>query len=250
MAIDLKIKSKNILLDALHVSVLLLSLMLIAYISYYTFNDIPFLQNSRYMKFQLWVCVVFLLDFFIELSLSENKWKYARRHWFFLFVSIPYLNIINTFNIDFTHEELYYIRFIPLARGAFALAIVVGYVSSNKISSMFASYLAIMLSVVYFASLIFYEREFPVNPQVKTYGDALWWACMNVTTLGAPITPVTNIGKIMCVCLGGLGMMMFPLFTVYFTNIVTQTYKNEKQQRQQKRKSVTVRNSSATPDKG
>ena len=221
-------REAKIILDILHIAVLFLSLILIVYISYDTFKDIPFLQNKNYMQFQLWVCIIFLLDFFIELFLAEKKWRFFKRNFFFFFVSIPYLNIINEFNIQFTHEQLYFIRFIPLIRGAFALAVVVGYVSNNKISSLFASYLAIMVSVVYFASLIFYEKEFPVNPAVKDYGDALWWACMNVTTLGAPITPVTVTGKALCVGLGGLGMMMFPLFTVYITNIVTENNKKVK----------------------
>ena len=221
-------KEARIIVDILHVAVLVLSLMLIVYISYDTFNKIPFLQNENYMRFQLWVCIIFLLDFFIELFISENKLRFFKRNFFFLFVSIPYLNIINGWDIQFTSEQLYFIRFIPLVRGAFALAVVVGYLSNNKISSLFASYLSIMVSAVYFASLIFYEKEFPVNPAVKDYGEALWWACMNVTTLGAPITPVTITGKVLCVALGGLGMMMFPLFTVYITNIVTEHNKKVK----------------------
>lgn len=218
----------KIIINILHIVILFLSLLLIVYISYDTFKDIPFLQNTNYMQFQLWVCIIFLLSFFIELFLSDNKWRFIKRNFFFFLVSIPYLNIINEWDIHFTSDQLYFIRFIPLVRGAFALAVVVGYISNNKISSLFASYLSIMVSAVYFASLIFYEKEFPLNPAVKDYGDALWWACMNVTTLGAPITPLTATGKVLCVGLGGLGMMMFPLFTVYFTNLVVEHNKNAK----------------------
>ncbi|MEF9924503.1 MAG: potassium channel family protein [Muribaculaceae bacterium] len=212
---------QRVIFDAMHIAVLVLSLALIVYISYDTFNDIPFLQNKNYMNFQLCVCIVFLLDFFLGLYFVPKKWQYFRSRFLFFFVSIPFLNIINQWDIQFTHEQLYFIRFIPLARGAYALSVVVGYASKNKISSMLASYLAIMVSSVYFASLIFFESERNVNPSVTNYGEALWWACMNVTTLGAPIVPVTDIGKVLCVCLGGLGMMMFPLFTVYITTLVT-----------------------------
>lgn len=220
---DIKnLKTRKTILDVLHILVIIFSLLLIVYLSYDTFHDIPFLQNSSYMHFQLVVCMIFLLDFFVELALALNKWKYFRDHLFFLLISIPYLNIIAYFKIDFSPDGLYYIRFIPLIRAAFALAIVVGYISKNKVSSLFASYLAILLSVVYFSSLIFFEREFPLNPSVTNYSDALWWAAMNVTTLGCPIEPVTQTGKILCVVLGGCGMMMFPLFTIYITNLVQQ----------------------------
>jgi voltage-gated potassium channel len=42
---------------------------------------------------------------------------------------------------------------------------------------------------------------------------------MGVTTVGAQIFPVTAIGKVLAVLLPALGMMFFPIFTIYITNI-------------------------------
>jgi voltage-gated potassium channel len=42
---------------------------------------------------------------------------------------------------------------------------------------------------------------------------------MGVTTVGAAIFPVTSIGKILAVLLPALGMMFFPIFTIYVTNL-------------------------------
>lgn len=204
----------------LYVMVFLLSLGLIVYISIDTFTGVDFLKNESYMRFQLWVCVVFMTDFFIELFMADDKWRYIRQRWFFFMVSIPYLNIISLWHIDFSREVLYFLRFVPLVRGALALSIVIGYMTSNRLSSLLFSYLAIMLSVIYFASLIFLEKEQPVNNMVPDYGAALWWACMNATTIGCDIYPVTVAGKILAVILAGMGMMMFPLFTVYITGLV------------------------------
>lgn len=43
---------------------------------------------------------------------------------------------------------------------------------------------------------------------------------MDVTTIGSNIYPVTVVGKIIAVILAAMGMMMFPLFTVYITSLV------------------------------
>ena len=40
-----------------------------------------------------------------------------------------------------------------------------------------------------------------------------------VTTVGAAIFPVTGIGKVLAVMLPALGMMFFPIFTIYVTNM-------------------------------
>ena len=42
---------------------------------------------------------------------------------------------------------------------------------------------------------------------------------MNVTTVGAAIFPVTAVGKVLAVLLPALGMMFFPIFTIYVTNM-------------------------------
>jgi voltage-gated potassium channel len=42
---------------------------------------------------------------------------------------------------------------------------------------------------------------------------------MNTTTVGAAIFPVTAIGKVLAVLLPSLGMMFFPIFTIYVTDI-------------------------------
>lgn len=201
--------------------VLLLSGALIVWISIDTFKEVDFLQNRSYMTFQLWVCVFFIVDFFVELIVSADKWRFFRHRLVFLMLSIPYLNIVSLMDIHLTADALYFVRFIPLARGALAMSIVIGYLSSNAVTSLFMSYLSIMMLVTYFCSLIFFQREHGVNPEVDTYWTALWWSFMNMSTVGCDISPVTVSGKIVAVVLPCSGMVIFPLFTVYLTNYVT-----------------------------
>lgn len=210
----------SVVLWICHTVVLVLSVLLIVYISFDTFRDVNFLQNHTYMTFQFWVCVVFMLDFFIEMYFAPAKWRYVKRRMFFLLMSIPYLNLLNMTDLQLSPEALYFVRFIPLARGALALSIVFGYFSQNAITSFFMSYIVILLMVVYFCSLIFYQCEHMVNPQIDTYWTALWWAFMNMSTVGCYINAMTIAGRILAVVLPITGMIMFPLFTVYLTDYV------------------------------
>lgn len=209
----------------LNLSVLILSVLLIVFISIDTFEKINFLESHSYMTFQLWVCIFFILDFFIGLFYSANRWHFFRNHLLFLLLSIPYLNIINILGIHMSYDTLYFVRFIPLARGALALSIVTGYVSNNAVTSLFLSYIFILLSLTYFCSLIFYHLEYQVNPEIHSYWTGLWWAFMNMSTVGCNIQPVTVGGKIIAVILPIAGMIMFPLFTVYLTDFVTRKSK-------------------------
>lgn len=213
----------------LHVLILVLSLFLVISISIDTFKNIPFYTQTSYMKIQLWICLFFLFDFFFELVLSKNKLRYLRTHFIFFLVAIPYQNIISYYHLEFSPEINYFIRFIPLVRGGYALAIVVGWLSYNRASGLFISYITMLFATVYFSSLIFYVLETKVNPLVTNYGDALWWAFMDVTTVGSNIIAVTVTGRVLSVLLAALGMMMFPIFTVYVTSLVQRTNQEKKE---------------------
>lgn len=201
--------------------VFVLSALLIAYISYDTFTGRDFLHNVAYMRFQFWMCVFFIVDFFYELVFAPDRRHYLRTRWLFLLLSIPYLNIITYMQLPVTADEIYWVRFIPLGRATMALAIVVGYLSKNKVSSILASYIMILVAFVYFGSIIFFNAEHGPNPDVHSYWNALWWACMDTTTIGCDIQPVTVVGKVVSVVLAIMGILMFPLFTVYVTSMVT-----------------------------
>lgn len=211
---------KNDIIKIMRIVILVLSVILILYISLDTFHDRDFLDNHSYMTFQFWVCIVFIFDFFIELFIYDNKWSYIKDRWLFLLISIPFLNILNLTHLHVSHDALYVLRFLPLARGVMALGIVLNYISSNKFIGMFVTYLSVLLLVTYFASIIFFQLEHKINSGLNTYGDAFYWGCTQVTTLGCNIYPVTTIGKVLCCILSGMGIIMFPLFTVYATNMI------------------------------
>ena len=214
--------------NILHVCILILSLFLVISISIDTFNNVPFQTESSYLKIQLWICLFFLFDFFLELILAERKFLYLRTHIIFFIISIPYLNIIDYYHIKLSDDVSYFIRFIPLVRGGYAMAIIVGRFTKSKVTGLFVSYLTMLLATVYFSSLLFFAIEHKVNPTVTKYTDCLWWAFMNVTTVGSNIYAITAAGRILSVVLAALGMMMFPIFTVYITNEFQKVNKKQK----------------------
>lgn len=231
----------------LHIIILLMSLFLVISISVDTFKGIPFYTQTSYIKIQLWICLWFLFDFVLELLMAKRKLRYLRTHFVFLLVAIPYQNIIAHYGWTFSAEVTYLLRFIPLLRGGYALAIVVGWLTYNKASSLFVSYLTMLLATVYFSSLAFFVLEHKVNPLVKEYGDALWWAFMDVTTVGSNIVAMTVTGRVLSVLLAALGMMMFPIFTVYITNLIQRSNEKKQQYYESELKKEEAQTLSANP---
>lgn len=209
----------------LHVAIMLLSAWLIYTISVDTFSNVSFYEEPKFQKQQFWICVIFMADFFIEFFLSYDKKHYLATHFIFFLVAIPYQAVLYHFGWHLSKEVAYLVRYIPLIRGGYAMAIVVSWFTYNKATGLFFTYIITLFSTVYFASLTFYLFEYKINPGVACYEDALWWAAMDVTTVGSNIEAVTGVGRVLSVLLAALGMMMFPIFTVYVTNLITQRNK-------------------------
>lgn len=215
----------------LHMAVVVLSLLLIISISMDTFQNIQYSHEPRFLKFEFWVCMLFIADFLAQMLRSPHKLRFFFTNILFFLISIPYLPLLHHFDVSVGPIAAYVLRFVPLIRGGYALALVVGWCTSNRATSMFVTYLATLASGVYFSSLIFYVFEHGPNPMVHDYWDALWWALMNCTTVGCNIVASTAVGKVLTVLVAALGTMMFPVFTVYITNLITRVHQANVQQR-------------------
>lgn len=202
----------------LRIAVIVLSVVLVAMITVDTLHDISFIADRTYLNVQFYICMVFLADVIVEWILSADKRKYIAGHIFFLLISIPYLNIIDHFHIDLPLEFQYVIRFIPMIRAAYVIGLLSGLTNANWVQSIFATYISILLIVIYSGSLMFYVQEHFVNPDVSSYWMSLWWTVMNITTVGCYIEPITPTGKVLSVILSRGGLILFPVFTVYIAD--------------------------------
>jgi voltage-gated potassium channel len=77
-----------------------------------------------------------------------------------------------------------------------------------------------------FFSLVFYSIEHDVNPNIKTWMDALWWGMSTATTTGyGDITPITVPGKLLGMLLMLMGLALFAMFTALFAETILNSTK-------------------------
>lgn len=220
------------LLTILHIAVLVASAMMIVWITRDTLQNVSFISNPSYLRFQGWVCVLFLIDIVVETIFAPRKWKYILSHCLFIIVSIPYLNIIHYTGIELGGEVSYLLRFLPMIRAGYVLALVSGALSSNAALNSFWVYTIWLIASIYFAGLMFFVEEHYINPGVDSIWSALWWALMCMTTTGSNINEMTVTGQALSTFLSAEGLMLFPVFTVYITKAVIHNSDNPNDKRQ------------------
>lgn len=164
--------------------------------------------------------------------MNDKKVRFFFHNILLLMFSIPYLNIVDHLQIQLPAEQHYLLGLIPLFRGGYGLMIIIRWIAGRTVTTLMVAYLSMLVALVYFSSLLFFVAERNVNPEVHSYVDALWWAFMDMDTVGSNVIAVTPIGRVLSVILACAGMMMLPIFTVYITDKVTRKYSNQQPKQQ------------------
>ena len=174
-------------------------------------------------ELQFIVCMVFIIDFIVQMMVSPTPRRFFWRNVILLIVSLPFLNLCQWGGMELPRGWYIFLKCLPMVRGVVGVYQLVRYLTPTRVSAITWSYVALVILATYLSALIFFAFEEVVNREVTDFGVALWWAGLNVTTVGAPLFAVTPMGKILTVVLPGLGMILFPLFTVYITHLVERT---------------------------
>lgn len=95
-------------------------------------------------------------------------------------------------------------------------------------------FLFVSLLTIIFALIIYSVEGANVNEKINSYGDALYFTIITMTTIGyGDISPVTNIGKIVVVFISILGVTVFTIpsgiIAGSFMFEMQEKYKNEKE---------------------
>lgn len=208
------------LIRTINILTLLASILLLASLSVEVLYSRELAHFSEVYSWAMFgVCMMFLVDFFALMFHSSRPWHFLLRNCIVLILSIPYHTLAQTLGIELNHTATVAMSGIVVLRSVMALYITMRWLISSRATRLLGAYIATVVVASYFGALLFYEYEAPVNSAVGGFGDAVWWAWMNLTTVGAEIFPVTAIGKLICVLLPIFGMAMFPVFTVYVTSL-------------------------------
>jgi len=189
----------------------------------------PFSQEAIDLinTIDLFICSVFLFDFFYFLIKAEDKKDYLKKHWIDFIASIPFMTLFRFFRF------VRVIRIVRLLRGVKGIIQIFKLLGTNKLENILISYVLILILVMGYCSLAFFMFEKDVNVNVHGYFDAFWWAFITTTTVGyGDIFPITVEGRIVSMVLALFGMGLFSLITAELTTKFYTISKDQKKTNQ------------------
>lgn len=160
------------------------------------------------------IWVIFILNFVIEIILAPRKGAYLKTNWLTaISLLVPALRIfrifraIRLFRLARMGRGLRLFRVVSsLNRGMRALA-------ANLHRRGFGYIIILTILVIFVGAAGMYAFENQISGGLSSYGEALWWTSMVMTTLGSQYWPQTFEGRVLGFFLALYALSVFGYIT-------------------------------------
>lgn len=155
---------------------------------------------------------IFILDFILKITVAPRKLRFLRDNWLteisLLLPALRVFRLVRVFRLARATRGLRLVKVIgSLNRGMRAAGTSFGRRGFGYIAA-----LTLIVVLVGAAGMYAFERNVP-GGGLDSYGEALWWTSMILTTLGSEYWPKTAEGRVLCVILSLYGFAVFGYIT-------------------------------------
>jgi voltage-gated potassium channel len=158
------------------------------------------------------ICVIFLVDFGVNLAASRPKRDYfiTRRGWLDLLGSVPSLGFFPVTGLLRIARLSRLARVTRMLRGGNRKQLVDDVLSNRGQYALFITVLSAFAVLSVATVLIIQVESRSADANIVTGGDALWWGFVTITTVGyGDRFPVTALGRVIgvFVMFAGVGII-------------------------------------------
>jgi voltage-gated potassium channel len=162
------------------------------------------------------IWMAFVAQFTVEFLAAPEKRTYLRKQWVTaISLALPALRLLRLVRVLRAARLARVLRGVRLAR-------VLGSINrglrglSMMVRRRGAGYVAlstVLVDVTAAAGMYRFELDAPGGAPFASYGAALWWTSMLLTTMGSEYWPQTNEGRILCLLLAVYAFAVFGYVT-------------------------------------
>ena len=167
----------------------------------------PFLSRVNYVIWGL-----FVVQFLVEFIVAPRKSTYLRHNWLTAVALIlPAARVLRTVRALRALRALRGARLVRVVstanRGMRTLGRIMGRRGAGYVVS-----LTLVITVAGAAGMYAFERDV-VGTGIGSFGAALWWTAMTLTTMGTDYFPKSAEGRLLCLLLATYGFAVFGYVT-------------------------------------
>lgn len=193
----------------------LLAILMLALILAELTLTLPEPWTSYVIEGQVAIWAIFVAAFAFELALASSKTRYLRENWLVaLSLAVPALRVFRVARALRVLRGTNAVRGLGTARVAAAFRRSARVVGDFARASQFAYLLGLAVLVTFSAAgLVFFLERGQPDATIDSPGAALWWAASLITTVSAPLEPVTWEGRFIGILLRIFGVAVIGYLT-------------------------------------
>ena len=160
------------------------------------------------------IWVIFILDFAVAFVLAPHKIAYLKNNWLTaLSLLVPALRLFRFSRVFRLFRLARMGRSLRLLRVVSSLNRSMRALGASLSRRGFGYVLALTVLVTFTGAAGMYAFENAAPDGLKSYGEALWWTTMVLTTMGSQYWPLTIEGRVLCVFLALYAFAVFGYVT-------------------------------------
>ena len=165
------------------------------------------------------IWIVFIAEFALRLTLAPDRIRFLKSNWLTVVaLAVPAFRMFAALRL---------FRFARALRGVRLVSIVgTANRSMNALRRSFGRRgfgyvmaLTVLVALLGAAGMLAFESASQVPGGFQSYGDALWWTAMILTTMGSAFWPVTGEGRLLCLLLSIYGFTVFGYIAASFATL-------------------------------
>ena len=210
-------------------AMMLLSLLSVIVVLVLTFGQTDSETHRLLLFIDTFICIIFLIKFFIGLIRSPEKLHYLKNHWIDFVASIPAIEALRFARI---FQILRVVRLIRMSR-SFLLPLL-----RQRKQATLASLLVAMVTILTFSSILMLIVESGTEgANIQTAEQAIWWALVTISTVGyGDYYPVSTAGHIVGSVVIVSGVSFFGVISGYMASVFVAPDETERNQQQAEHK--------------
>jgi voltage-gated potassium channel len=159
------------------------------------------------------IWIIFIVDFALKFVLAPDKSDYLKANWLTaLALLVPALRVFRVVRVLRAARAARGLRLFrvvsSLNRGMRALG-----ATMRRRGAGYVVALTVIVELAGAAGMYAFENELPDGRGLNSYGEALWWTAMVMTTMGSDYFPRTTEGRVLCFALAVYAFAVFGYVT-------------------------------------
>ena len=162
--------------------------------------------GSTYSTLAVVIDIVSWIVFVVDYVVHERRLRHYSRTWLGRF-DLSVVILTAPWFLVFGPGQAKFVMLIRLAR---IVRLVMATRGARRLFERLGRVALVAALVVFLGAAVAYGAEHPTNPGFATYGDALWWGIVTLTTVGyGDIVPKTTTGRLagIAIMFTGVGVL-------------------------------------------